>query len=157
DLLGRHLAHLQQPGTGAGPAGPTESMPPKRAGPKRPLRAAAAFLVGALVLGGGATAYHFFGQPDETTAPDGENRERKRPEETANHPRKRPEKEPWQPRPPLTPEELAKLSSPFDTLKRKTMDLPDDAPPEWVAVLGDRRRFPLPEGMNSHWMDQTRD
>src|SRR5262249_53673097 len=51
DLLGRHLAQLQQPGTGAGPVGPTEIMPAERAGPKRPLRAAAALLVGALVVG----------------------------------------------------------------------------------------------------------
>jgi WD40 repeat protein len=57
----------------------------------------------------------------------------------------------------LTLEELAKLPSPLDALKRETMELPADAPPEVLAVLGDRGRFPLPPRKTSHWMDQTGD
>src|SRR5262249_26537816 len=64
---------------------------------------------------------------------------------------------PWKPRPPLTPQELAKLPRPLDALKREAMKLPEDAPPELLAVLGDPARFPLPAGLNTHWMAQTGD
>jgi serine/threonine protein kinase/WD40 repeat protein len=65
-----------------------------------------------------------------------------------------PQAAPWRPRPPLTREALARLSSPFDALDRK--DLPGDAiawtfggrdkaPPELVALLdGSPSRFPRP-------------
>ena len=79
----------------------------------------------------------------------------------------RPEKDkPFVARPPLTPEELAKLPSPLDGRKRDDIrpELlalagggdPAQAPPELVAVLGDGR-FVLPgEGLTS-WMAQSPD
>src|SRR5215475_11524973 len=61
-------------------------------------------------------------------------------------------------RPPLTLEKLAKLPSPLDALKREAMELPEDAPPELVAVLGDPARFTLPQtAAVSHRMAQTGD
>src|SRR5262249_19586161 len=60
-------------------------------------------------------------------------------------------------RPPLTLEELAKLPSPLDALKREAMGVPANAPPELVAVLGGFPRFALPERTESHWMAQTSD
>jgi hypothetical protein len=60
----------------------------------------------------------------------------------------------WQPRPPLTPEELAKLPSPLDGRKRADIPPgllalagggdPDKAPAEPVAVLGFGGPFTLP-------------
>jgi WD40 repeat protein len=67
------------------------------------------------------------------------------------------ENEPRKPRPRLTPEELAKLPSPMDALKRETMGLPGGAPPEVVAVLGEAPRLALPERASSHWMALTSD
>jgi WD40 repeat protein len=73
--------------------------------------------------------------------------------------------ETWRPRPPLTPDELARRSSPFDDLDRK--NLPNDAvarifggadraPPELVAVLdGSPSRLPRP-GRTS-WFAQDRE
>jgi WD40 repeat protein len=57
----------------------------------------------------------------------------------------------------LTLEELAKLPSPLDALKREAMELPEHAPPELVAILGERPRFPFPRQSSSHWMTQTDD
>jgi len=37
------------------------------------------------------------------------------------------------------------------------MELPGDAPPELLAILGDPARFPLPAQTTSHWMAQTGD
>jgi WD40 repeat protein len=64
---------------------------------------------------------------------------------------------PWQPPAPLTAEELAKLPSPLDALKRKAMQLPENAPPEMLAVLGERLPFSFPRGEDSHWMARTSD
>jgi WD40 repeat protein len=64
---------------------------------------------------------------------------------------------PWKPWPSLTLAELAKLPSPLDALKREAMKLPEDAPPELLAVLGDPARFPLPERAEAHWMAQSGD
>jgi WD40 repeat protein len=163
DLLGRHLAQLQRPGTEVLEPGTLRfpeprtqrsgvlGLPGKAAYTTRRLAACAA-----LIAVGCVVAYWIFWRSDEAGAPDGSSHPRKLPEET-NRGRQRTEKKPWQPRKPLTPEELAKLLSPFDRLKRQAMDLPDDVPPESVAVLGDLPRFRLPERTTSHWMAQTRD
>jgi WD40 repeat protein len=72
---------------------------------------------------------------------------------------------PWQPKPPPTPEELARRTTPFDSLDRK--DLPEgalrrmfggaqQAPPELVAVLdGSPSRLPRPGSPS--WFAQDRD
>src|SRR5712692_3403980 len=86
----------------------------------------------ALIAVGCIAAYWIFWRPDEAKAPHGANG-------TVQ------EAPPWQPRPPLTPEELARLPSPLDALKREAMELPENAPPEMLAVLGEFPRFRLPE------------
>src|SRR5262249_14637983 len=99
----------------------------------------------AALIGVGCVAlYWIFWRPQETGTPNGANG-------TAQ------EALPWKPRPPLTLEELARLPSPLDALKREAMDLPPDAPSELLAVLGDPPRFDLPDRTNSHWMAQTND
>ncbi|HKB37538.1 MAG TPA: serine/threonine-protein kinase, partial [Gemmataceae bacterium] len=150
DLLGRHLAHLQQPGMT--PAAPPPAVVEPRtervferskrhARTGRFLRfAACAALIGV----GCVVLYWIFWRPQETETPNGTNGAAQ-------------EAPPWKPRPPLTLEELAKLPSPLDALKREAMELPEDAPPELLAVLGDRGRFPLPGRAASHWMAQTGD
>jgi WD40 repeat protein len=57
----------------------------------------------------------------------------------------------------LTPEELTKLPSPLDGLTREAMGLPEGAPPEMIAVLGEFPRFAMPERTDTHWMAQTGD
>ena len=63
----------------------------------------------------------------------------------------------WQPRLPSTPDELAKLASPLDALKREEKAVPKDAPPEVVALMRGDRSFELSTRANSHWMAQTPD
>src|SRR5262249_48760071 len=121
-------------------------LPGKAAYSARRLAACAA-----LIAVGCVAAYWVFRRPDETKTPDGANGT------VASREHERPENEPWKPRPPLTPEELARLPSPLAALTREAMELPGDAPPEVVAVLGEFPRFPLPERTNSHWMAQTGD
>jgi WD40 repeat protein len=77
------------------------------------------------------------------------------PPEEANEPAK--EAPPGLPRLPLTPEELAKLPSPLDALKREALGVPENAPAELVAVLGGVPRFALPERTTGHWMGQSAD
>jgi hypothetical protein len=135
DLLGQHLARLQQPGMTPADPPPAVAEPrtqrvferSKRSGRTgRLLRFAAC----AALIGVGCVAlYWIFWRPQETA--NGTNGAAQ-------------EAPPWKPRPPLTLEELAKLPSPLDALKREAMELPEDAPPELLAVLGDPVRFPLP-------------
>jgi WD40 repeat protein len=138
ELLGRHLAHLQQPSeslTSLQPQAPAKG--PKPQAPARGSRFPSLALracVAVLIAVGGVVLYWILWRPQ--TAP---------------------EAPPWKPRPPLTLEELAKLPSPLDALKREAMELPEDAPPELLAVLGDPTRFPLPKRTFSHWMAQTGD
>ena len=101
-------------------------------------------LLAVAVLGGSVALYRALGQRDKTKEPGASNG-------TAQ------EAPLWKPRPPLTPEELAKLPSPLDALKREAMELPADAPLELLAVLGDFPRFALPQRAASHWMAQTGD
>jgi WD40 repeat protein len=156
DLLSRRLAQVQQPGIEPSEA-PTELTEPRtqrsgvRGGVGRPAPSAgwAAYSArklaacAALIAVGGVALYWIFWRPEEKT-PNGANGAAQ-------------ETPPWKPRPPLTPEQLAKLRSPLDALKRKAMRLPADAPPEMVAVLGEPPRFPLPEPAVAHWMAQTND
>src|SRR5262249_51996774 len=123
ELFGRHLAHLQLPGMKP-PDPPTSVFEPrgqrsgasgpsgKTASSARRLAACAALLaVGCVAL------YWIFWRPQEAQTPNGDNGTEQ-------------EVQPWKPRPPLTLEELAKLPSPLDALKREAMELPGDAPPE---------------------------
>jgi WD40 repeat protein/serine/threonine protein kinase len=64
---------------------------------------------------------------------------------------------PWQPRPPLTPEELAKLPSPLDSLRREGMDLPPNSPPELLASLGEAPYFRVWPLNSRGWMAQSPD
>jgi WD40 repeat protein len=145
DLLGRHLAHLQQPGVVA-PRVRNEGGAAKPQLPRARGRRVAAVLVllAVAVLGVSAVVYQLLWRTNEVKTPD-----------TSNGAAQ--EAPPWKPRPPLTLEELAKLPSPFDALKREAMELPEDAPPELLAVLGGFPRFDLPERAGSHWMAQTGD
>jgi WD40 repeat protein len=143
DLLRRHLAHLQQPGMK--PSGP----PTPRGGESRPSGRAAYSVrrlaaCAALIAVGGVALYWTFLRPDEAKAPNGANGAAR-------------EVAPWKPRPPLTSQELARLPSPLDALKREAKHLPENAPPEMVAVLGELPRFPLPGRSVDHWMAQTSD
>jgi WD40 repeat protein len=150
DLLSRHLAHLQQPGIVALPVRQGAGKPRPRAPRNRfPWVAAVLLLLAVAALGVSAVAYQILWRTNEVKTPDTPNGIAK-------------EAPPWKPRPPLTLEELAKLPSPLDALKREALELPEDAPPELLAVLGDPVRFPLPAQQNprlmtSHWMAQSGD
>jgi WD40 repeat protein len=147
DLLGRHLAHLQQPGMVALPVGQGAGAPKPQAPGNRFPRAAVLLLLAVAALGVSGALYQFLWRRNEEKTPD-------KPNGIAQ------ETPAWKPRAPLTLEELAKLPSPLDALKREAMELPEDAPPELLAVLGDPVRFPLPAGLNTHqthWMAQTGD
>jgi WD40 repeat protein len=146
DLFSRHLAHLQQPETVPAPFsrlnGHAAGAAGRPARGKRARWAVAVLFLGIALLGGGVAAYRAFrpgadaSPPDNSTDPSGEKP---------------------QPRRALTLEELAKLRSPLDALEREAMELPGDAPPELVAILGERPRFPLPAQTVSHWMAQSGD
>jgi serine/threonine protein kinase len=164
DLLGRHLAHLQQPGmkppepptpvaeprdpsgarrsgvSGTRPTATTGHSPGRWAAYSARRLAACAALIGV----GCVALYWIFWRPHDAKTPD-------TPNDAAQ------EAPPWKPRPPLTLEELAKLPSPLDSLKREAMKLPEDAPPELLAVLGDPARFSLSGQGGCGWMAQTGD
>jgi WD40 repeat protein len=153
ELLGRHLAHLQQPSDPptqrSGISGPPSELRTQRSGIRRP-RGKVAYsprrlaACAALIVVGCIAAYWILWRPDKAKMTDG-----------ANGPSQ--EAPSSQPRPPLTPEELAKLPSPLDALKREAMGVPENAPAELVAILGGFPRFPLPERTTGHWMGQTND
>jgi WD40 repeat protein/serine/threonine protein kinase len=150
ELFGRHLAHLQQPGIK--PSDPPTSVIEPRgqrsggSGPSGKAASSARRLAActALLAVGCVAFYWIFWRPQEAQTPNGANGMAQ-------------EVQSWKPRPPLTLEELAKLPSPLDALKREAMELPGDAPPELLAVLGDLPRFPFPSQAGSHWMAQTDD
>jgi serine/threonine-protein kinase len=141
ELLGRHLAHLQQ----GNEVIHVSSVPAGRARWKRASRILALLLLLAIaVLGATVVASWLHQRRDEAQSPDAADR-------TVQ------QAPPWQPLAPLTAEELAKLPSPLDALKREAMELPQDAPPELLALLGDVPRFRLTGDWACHWMAQTRD
>jgi WD40 repeat protein len=154
ELLGRHLAHLQQPGMESSevrtllsePRAPSGGRRSGGSGPsgKAAFSARRLAACAALIAVGMVAAWGIFWRGREARTPDGANGS----VQAAR---------PWKPRPPLTLQELAKLPSPLDALKRKAMELPPDAPAEVVAVLGEPPRFPFPKGEGSHWMAQTSD
>ncbi len=130
DLLGRHLAHLQQPGLVTRPE--TVDVPRPHRPRRVPVLAAAAVVVLPVALA--VLTYPLWrpGGPEESGSGG----------------------EPAKPlRPALSPEELAKQPSPLDGRRRAAIPPglrtlvgsgdPDKAPPELVAVLGDGR-FVLP-------------
>jgi WD40 repeat protein len=144
DLLGRYLARLQQGGIVA----PTLRYERGAAKPQAPWvrgrRVVAVLLVAALVLGVSAALYRALRQRDEAKQPDASNG-------TAQA------APTWKPRPPLTAQELAKLPSPLDALKREATGVPQYAPAELVAALGGFPPFALPQRTTSHWMAQSGD
>jgi WD40 repeat protein len=146
ELFGRCLTHLQQPGVKPSdpPAFVTVRRTRRRGGSgaascARRLAACAALIgVGCVAL-----CWWIFWRPHEAKTPNGANG-------TAQ------EVPAWKP-PPLTPEELAKRPSPLDALQREAMDLPRDAPPELLALLGKSPSLRLDGDWACHWMAQTRD
>jgi WD40 repeat protein len=145
ELFSRHLAHLQQTGMGDPTAQSERVLPKPQVHRARVQRVAAVLLLAIAVLGVSAALYWALRQRDEAKTPEA-------PNGTAQ------EAPTWRPQPPLTPEERALLPSPLDAFEREAMQLPGDAPPELLAVLGDPVRFPLPAAQaGSHWMAQTDD
>jgi WD40 repeat protein/serine/threonine protein kinase len=150
NLLSRHLADLQRPGlilfqplsTRAAVGGPA-------VGATRYSRrlVASSMLFGLVAI----AVFWSLARPDRSKAPD---RVRIAPAREENP---RPRNAPWKPRPPLTPDELAKWPSPLDALKRAAMELPAEAPAELVALLGKSPYLQMPGTWNCHWMAQTRD
>jgi WD40 repeat protein len=131
--------HLEQPDT----VGHVFTVPGKRARWKRVARVAAFVALGAAILGASVAVHQVLQGSDEPGAPDGANNAKR---DTAK---------PKPPPPP--PEKWTTLRSPLDDLKREAMQLPDNMPPEVLALLGDSPRFRLPELGNAHWMAQTGD
>ena len=132
ELLGRHLAHLQQPGRE-----PSEALSEPRtqrsgvSAGRGAAYSARRLAACAALIGVGCVALSWaFWRPQQAPTPNVAN-------DTA------PAVPPWKPRPPLTLEELAKLPSPLDALKREATKLPPDAPPELLAVLGNPAQLPL--------------
>src|SRR5207248_8857789 len=109
-LLERWLAHLQQPGVVAPTVRPEPGSPKPQAPPPRGRRVVAVLLLAVALLGVCAVLYWVLGQRDETKKPDASNGAAQ-------------EAPPWRP---LTLDELAKLPSPLDALKREAMELPGD-------------------------------
>jgi serine/threonine protein kinase len=132
-VLGRHLAGLQME-----PVVRTKSAAPRRR-KKRAIPIVALLLVGVAV---GLAAW-------QLTRPRGEadaSGQVPAPEPTPGPPRKR-----------LTYEEMANRPGPLDALRREANEVPANAPPEVVAVLGEFPRFQFPTGAATHWMGQTAD
>jgi WD40 repeat protein/serine/threonine protein kinase len=131
DLLGQHLAALQ--------GGDGSNVPGKRARRKRAPRAVRMVVIALTVLlAGSSAAYWLWSQSQEETGSDAGNGAA-------------PAVPAWSQR------VRALLPSPLDRLKRETMGLPEDAPPELLAVLGESARFPFPGPGHTHWMAQTSD
>jgi WD40 repeat protein/serine/threonine protein kinase len=132
ELLGQHLAHLQQPALAPRPT--PVGIPAKARW--APVLALAALL---LVAAGAVAVFLVlrFAGSDAVETAGSKDKEKEQPNK------------PPVPRRPLTPEELAKLPSPLDDRKRDDippalLDLagggdPKQAPPELVAVLGSIR------------------
>ncbi len=145
DLLGRHLAEIQQQGAVNGSLRRGSSLPDSHLPWKHRSRVAGVLLVlGAAVLGGTTAAYRYFPRRDHVQSLDAA----KRNEVEVSR---------WAPRPPRSPEELAKLKSPLDALKRASMDLPERALSEVVAVLGAPPRFRFPVRATTNMMAETSD
>jgi serine/threonine protein kinase len=131
DLLSQHLAHLQQPQLVPQPAAPPKEpavLPSKRASSRRPRRRVLT-AAGVLAAVGIATTY-FVMRPPPPPSPDHGDAL-------------------FAPAPARTPQELAKMSSPFDGRKREDIPRrllalagggdPEQAAAELVAVFGDGR------------------
>jgi WD40 repeat protein/serine/threonine protein kinase len=145
EQLGRHLAARQQPAAIDGPSGRGFSLPLARFRRSTLFRGVAViFLLGAAALAGTTAVSRFWSRRDHD-----------RPAHIAKVGAQ--EALPWTPRPPRSPAELAKLPSPLDAVSREEMDLPSQAPPAVVAVLGELPRFSTPGRTHAHWMAQTAD
>ena len=142
DLLSRHLASLQQ----SDAMGLVSEAAGRRAGRERAPRIGAMFAIvlGTAILGAGIASRQASRRGGAPPVPDGSATTVQQASD-------------WQPRLPSTPDELAKLASPLDALKREEKAVPKDAPPEVVALMRGDRSFELSTRANSHWMAQTPD
>jgi WD40 repeat protein/serine/threonine protein kinase len=149
--FGQWLAYLQNP-NGSAPVLPRV--------PRRWARWRWA-VAGVLLLGAGAAGF-FALAPKPAAQPSDSPRSELPPIAPAPGPKP----EPWKPRPRRTPEELAKLRSPFDDRKRSDipanllaqagMGNPDNAPAELVAVFTDAR-FRIPNSGPTSWPTTDRE
>jgi WD40 repeat protein/serine/threonine protein kinase len=145
EQLGRHLAVLQQPGGIGRPPGPASPVPETRARWTKLFRVATVILIlGAAAVGGAIAAYRLFPLRDSGLAVN----------VAKSSAQLRP---PWTPRPPRSPEELARLPSPLDALRRAPSELPEQVPPQTLAVLGAPLRFRYPARADTAWMAETND
>jgi hypothetical protein len=143
-LLSRRLTQVQ---TGAEPSATLKTLVRHRAAWQRSVVA----LVAVLALIGGGVAWWFLAGPGAS-----------RPGVSSNPATAPP---PWQPRAPLTQEELARLPDPLDEWRREELPpglLPPirgdakEAPPELIGLLG-AGGFRLPYSGSTHWPAQTAD
>jgi WD40 repeat protein/serine/threonine protein kinase len=140
-LLSRGLSEVQ---TGAAPSDTLQRIVPRR---RRRRRRWAAAVVAGLAVVGLVSWWLFAGRKPRGTdlSPPGE-----------------PAAQPWQARPPLTPEQLARLPDPLDHWRRER--IPPGAlshirgvwPPELIGLLGDGP-FRLPRRDITHWPVQSPD
>jgi WD40 repeat protein/serine/threonine protein kinase len=135
DLLGRHLAHLQQSGTGESTLTRPDHPPRRKRGPRNAL--ALLLLLGVALLG--AAVYRFL-RPADGAGVSNDAGAAAAPET-----------------PPRTPEARAKLPSPLDALKREAMDVPQYSPKEVLASLGEPPYFRVSPQTSRGWMAQSPD
>jgi YD repeat-containing protein len=142
EILARHQAQLEQRSS----ATAVVSMPASRPRGKRFPRVAALLLLvlGMAILGASVAAYRLRRRDDEAGGP-------------AVTDAGRPNAPTVQPLTSPAPEKWTTLKSPLDAVKRETLDLPANTPPEILALVGDSPIFRLPERADGHWMAQSRD
>ncbi len=143
DVLGWHLARLQHPETGETTLDRPGSQTRGKRGPRPALTVL--LLLGVALVGAGITAYRSLRPSDSAGVPNDA------------VPVAAPKDLLWQPRPPLTPQERAKLPSPLDALRREGMDLPPHSPPEVLAALGEPPYFRVSSNCSRGWMAQSPD
>jgi eukaryotic-like serine/threonine-protein kinase len=150
-ILSHCLAQVQ---SGAGPSTTLERFLPRR--PVRRGRWVAAVVLVLAIVGAGVAVGYFTQdrgpKPDSTV-------------EAAPAPQPASTPQPWKPRPPLTPDELARLPDPLDEWPREGLP-PDtraligneakEALPGLVRLLGDGP-FRLPQEQMTHWPAQSAD
>jgi WD40 repeat protein len=143
-LLSRGLKQVQ---TGAESSATLKTLAPHRA----PWQRSVVAVVAVLALIGGGVAWWFLAGPGAGGPA------------VSSNPATAPQ--PWQPRAPLTQEELARLPDPLDAWRREAMPpglLPatlgegKEAPPELMGLLG-AGPFRLPSPGATHWPAQTAD
>ncbi|MCI0684621.1 MAG: protein kinase [Gemmataceae bacterium] len=148
ELLGRRLGQLQRPDS----VWHDSKLPSQQARWERaPQVAAALLLLGVAVLGVSIASW-FLQRPDDTGPG-----EAKAPGGSNGSGQEGPPPQPGQPSTLKKWATWATLSSPLDALQPDLMDIPEYAPAEVLAVLGETPRWRLPERANSHWMAHSND